>query len=239
MSNPTIVGHRGAAGLAPENSIAAFRLAYSIGVRWFELDVRLTRDGVPVVLHDPTVDRTTSGTGSVAALSLAELQSLVIDDAAACVPTLREALDCLPEDAYWLIELKQTEGQEARLAAAALAALRQARCRDRARVISFAPALLAAVRGQEPELPLGILTARDLEDALASAAAALKGARGCAAILPQAGMITPESVARCRAAGYLVAGWTANSAAAIRRLAAAGVDEIVTDFPDLALRVLG
>src|SRR5262249_36816029 len=73
---PRLIGHRGACGLAPENTVASFRKAADLGVRWVEFDVHLSADGVPVVIHDDTVNRTTSGRGKVAALTLAELQAL-------------------------------------------------------------------------------------------------------------------------------------------------------------------
>src|SRR5438105_7019037 len=73
---PRVIGHRGACGLAPENTIASFREAAELGVRRVEFDVHLSADGIPVVIHDDTVNRTTSGRGAVASLNLAELQAL-------------------------------------------------------------------------------------------------------------------------------------------------------------------
>src|SRR5262249_49277981 len=73
---PRLIGHRGACGLAPENTVASFRKAEELGVRWVEFAVHLSADGVPVVIHDDTVNRTTSGRGKVAALTLTELQAL-------------------------------------------------------------------------------------------------------------------------------------------------------------------
>src|SRR5205823_5593400 len=109
---PIIIGHRGAAGLAPENTVLAFRRAYELGVRTLELDVRLTADRMPAVIHDVTVDRTTNGTGRVHELTLPEIQAL---DAGrrfgveASVPSLAEALTAVPIDARWLIEMKRDE----------------------------------------------------------------------------------------------------------------------------------
>ena len=73
---PRVIGHRGACGLAPENTVASFRKAAELGVKWVEFDVHLTADGIPVVIHDHTVNRTTTGRGKVAALTLRELQTL-------------------------------------------------------------------------------------------------------------------------------------------------------------------
>src|SRR5260370_40028558 len=73
---PRVIGHPGAAGLAPENTVASFRLAAELGVRWVEFDVHLSADGVPVVIHDDTVNPTTTGRGTAPALSRAELDAL-------------------------------------------------------------------------------------------------------------------------------------------------------------------
>src|SRR5687767_7844700 len=98
-----IVGHRGAAGLAPENTLASFRRAWELGADIVELDVHLTTDGQVIALHDATLDRTTSGTGPVAVLTLAEVQSLdagsqfAPEFAGERVPTLAEVLGSPPD----------------------------------------------------------------------------------------------------------------------------------------------
>jgi len=121
-----VIGHRGAAGLAPENTIAGFELAAGLGVDAFELDVRLTADGAPVVLHDETIDRTTDRIGPVGAITLADLRSA---DAGARftpdggrtfpfrgrdvrVPTLGEVLWAFPAMPI-LVELKHVSAQDA------------------------------------------------------------------------------------------------------------------------------
>jgi glycerophosphoryl diester phosphodiesterase len=234
---PIIIAHRGASGLAPENTLPAFERAYSLGVRCMELDVRLTRDGWPVVIHDATVDRTTDGSGAVAELALAEIRAL---DAArgwgggAGVPLLAEALGGLPEDTRWLVELKPEERRAAELVEAALAAVAESGCGERVRLISFQASLLGLARERAPGMALGALTARDLAGGLAVAVQ-----YGCEAVLPEVGMIDAEAVTRCRSAGRRIAGWTANTVAQIARLAALGVDEIITNFPDVALQELG
>ena len=82
---PLAIAHRGGAAEVPENTLAAFRHALALGIRWFELDVQLSRDGVPVVIHDNTVDRMTNGTGEVGALTFEELRHL---DAGACTSSI-------------------------------------------------------------------------------------------------------------------------------------------------------
>jgi glycerophosphoryl diester phosphodiesterase len=232
----TIVGHRGAAGLAPENTVVAFRRAYELGARTLELDVRLTADGVPVVIHDATVDRTTNGSGRVGDLRLVGIQAL---DAGrrfgipARVPTLAEALGSVPDDTRWFIELKQDEAPPEVAAAEVLRILDGRVGQGRCRLISFSEPLLAAVRGCGTGYRLGVLAARDLDEAL-DAAAQLD----CEAIMLEMGMISEEAVGRCHARRLRLSAWTANSAERVKELARLGVDEITTDYPDLALRAL-
>ncbi|MDW6064895.1 glycerophosphodiester phosphodiesterase family protein [Streptomyces sp. FXJ1.4098] len=92
---PLVYGHRGARADEPENTLRSFRRAHRVGAEGVELDVRVSRDGHLVVIHDATVDRTTDGTGEVAALSLAELRELDAGQGER-IPTLREALDAFP-----------------------------------------------------------------------------------------------------------------------------------------------
>jgi glycerophosphoryl diester phosphodiesterase len=126
LSARPVIAHRGASGSAPENTLAAFELAVRQGADAFELDVRLTADGVPVALHDPTLERTTDGRGPLAALRLADLAGIdagarfTLDRGATFpyraagvrIPTLAEVLRGFPEMAL-LVELKEAAAQEA------------------------------------------------------------------------------------------------------------------------------
>jgi glycerophosphoryl diester phosphodiesterase len=150
------------------------------------------------------------------------------------VPLLAEALGALPDDAFWLVELKPEESRPVELVEAALSAVAEARCGGRARLISFQASLLGLARERSADVALGALAARDLAGALAVAAQ-----HDCEALLLELGMIDAEAVAASRAAGRRVAGWTADTAAQIGRLASLKVDEIITNFPDLALAELG
>jgi len=129
---PRLVGHRGAADLAPENTEASFRKAAALGVPWVEFDVHLSADGVPVVIHDDTVERTTDGKGEVAALTLAELKRL---DAGlwfgapyrgARIPTLEETIMLLGELKLGaVVEIKPSPGHEAATAEATVTMVRE------------------------------------------------------------------------------------------------------------------
>ncbi len=122
-----VYGHRGASAEFPENTLAAFRRALELGVAGIELDVHLSADGVPVVIHDETVDRTTNGEGAVAGLTVAHLRELDAGQGE-YVPTLAEVLDLVGDRVHVDIEVKANAAGEA--------VLREVRGRDTRWVIS-------------------------------------------------------------------------------------------------------
>lgn len=210
------------------------------------MDVRLTADGCAVVLHDATLERTTSGAGRVSERTLAQIQALDAgawfgdDFAGERVPTLAEALGLslpvpLPSGpaARWLIELKRDDAEPARLVECVLTAIAQARAADTARLISFDTALLSEAQRQAPELKRGIIADKDAAWLLDAA-----GRLGCAAVHPHHALVTPGFVAAAHTHGWIVNAWTVNDATTVARMAAFGVDEITSDFPDLVLAEL-
>jgi len=112
---PAIVAHRGASSSRPENTIPSFEEAVRLGAGIVEFDVRLSRDGVAVVMHDPTVDRTTEGTGAVHELTASELSSLNAgtETEPTPVPTLAEVLACVSGRAAIAVEIKNIPGEPA------------------------------------------------------------------------------------------------------------------------------
>ena len=166
MRLPKVIGHRGAAALAPENTLAGLRLAAALGARCVEFDTKLTADGRCIVFHDETLERTTDGRGRVAATRYDDLAGL---DAGAWfdvrfagerVPSLDAALDTLfALDLAADIEIKACPGRESetgRAVAGAIAA-RWPAGRPAPLVTSFAPESLLAVRATAPALPIGLL----------------------------------------------------------------------------------
>lgn len=161
-----VQAHRGASAVAPENTVAAFRAAAEQGARWVELDVALTADGTLVVIHDGSVDRTTSGAGSLGALNYADLRRL---DAGSWfgsafvgepVPTLEEALKALGELGLGAnVEIKQHKHHRSleQLTTAVQAALRTRTPDTRIMISSFDPQALAAMHRLEPELEMAML----------------------------------------------------------------------------------
>lgn len=237
-----MVAHRGASGLAPENTLAAFRLAIELGASAVECDVHLSADGAPVVIHDARVDRTTSGQGEVAALTLAELRQI---DAGGWfgpafhgerLPTLEEALDVCAGHARLFVELKAGGG--APLVDAALRALNGAPGTAVA-VISFDEEIVRLVAARRPDLPVGWLVSAD-HAARRGPDGALQAATdaGAGFIAPHHDAATPAFIAAAHAVGLPVSVWTVDDPEAIARLAGAGVDAITTNRPDVALRVL-
>ena len=235
---PLVVAHRGASAEAPENTLAAFRLALEQGAAVVECDVHLSADGVPVVIHDATVDRTTDGTGDVASLTLAQLKALDAGKSKGArfagerIPTLDETLALCAGRSRVFVELKRGGG--APLVEAALAAIGRAPCE--VAVISFGPEEVAAVARARPDLSLGFLVGK-AHVSERGAAGALDVTRELAAgfISPQHETVDAAFVAAARAAHLPVSVWTVDDPERMRVLANLGIDALTTNRPQVAL----
>jgi glycerophosphoryl diester phosphodiesterase len=236
---PAVIGHRGAARRAPENTLAGLRRARELGCTWVEFDVRLTADGVLVLCHDARLDRTTDGSGLISERSFAAIRGC---DAGRRfgpaftgepVPTLDEALSLTAELRLGAnIEIKADRGREYATAAAVAATLLAAggqRCA--VLVSSFLIPAIAAMRALAPEVPRGVLFRlvpgnwRDLAQRL-----------GCAVIGADHRRLRSRRIAQIRAAGYQFAAYTVNDAARSRLLYRWGVTSVFSDAPDIILR---
>ena len=235
---PFWIAHRGAGRLAPENTLAAFRLGARHGWRMFECDARLSADGVPFLLHDDTLERTTSGRGVAGALPWGELARL---DAGAWhsrahagepLPTLENvARFCLANRYLLDIELKPTPGTEERTgrAVAELAArLWPAGTSAPPLLTSFAPDALRGAQAAAPHLPRGLLLDA-LRDGWLDTARQLR----CVAIVCHHALWDAALVAQVKAAGWRALSYTVNDEWAAERLIRLGTDGIVTDRVDL------
>lgn len=127
MKLPKVIGHRGACGYAPENTLESIKTAAEMGITWVEIDVKLTKDAVPVIFHDETLERTTNGSGNMADITFAELQSLEAGSwyadsfSGIKIPTLEEAIDVILEHKLGLnLEIKPCPGREVETAEATL-----------------------------------------------------------------------------------------------------------------------
>lgn len=231
LNGPTrVIAHRG--GTGPDGTIAGCRRTVAEGVRFLELDVRLTRDGHAVILHDPTVDRTTDGKGPIAELTLAEAKKLdagvKFDRAYAGerIPTVLELLRAVGSGAVILLELKVPQAAEP-----VLQAIQEAEAFDRAVVRSAGRETLRRIRDLDPRVLTGTMGAMPDVDDVDEVVKELK-ALGVRSFTPQTGRpVIRPLVDRFHAAGIAVWGTNTNDEAQWRRLLDAGVDGIITDRP--------
>lgn len=236
---PAVIGHRGAAARAPENTLAGFRRAKALGCAWVEFDARLTGDGALVLCHDPTLDRTTDGAGLVSAQPLAIIQRCDAGRrfgptfSGERVPTLDEALGLCAELGLGAnIEIKADPGRQYATAAAVAGTLQRMHGRlPDLLVSSFDPWALAALRARNPDVPLGQLF-RGVRRNWAKRAARL----GCVVIGANHHRLRPRRVAEIRAAGCQIAAYTVNDPARARRLYRWGVTSVFSDAPDIILQ---
>jgi glycerophosphoryl diester phosphodiesterase len=220
---PLLIAHRGAAAEAPENTLAAFARALALGVDGIELDVQVTRDGVPVVFHDPTLARLTGRRRALAALVLADLRAVRIGGQR--VPTLAEVLALVRGRAMVQIELK---------AAAALVpvvrAVRRARASRHVILASFDAAVLVAARALAPGISRMLICQEGTTEVLTPVLARLAAA---GVSVDHRAIRAPGFVAALQRRHYRVWCWTVNRPSAMLRLATWGVDAILSDDPAL------
>ncbi|MEX2648205.1 MAG: glycerophosphodiester phosphodiesterase [Alphaproteobacteria bacterium] len=240
---PRVIGHRGAARLAPENTLAGLRKAKAEGATWVEFDVKLTADGIPIVLHDDTLERTTNGTGPVARLTLAEIARLDAGSwwgpafAGERVPTLETALATLAELGLGAnVELKPCPGREietGRVVGAFLARAWPAALPPPL-LSSFSPEALEAAREVAPGIARGMLVhdRRAEWQILARRVDAVS-------VHTWRDFVTPDFAGAIRAAGYELLVYVVNDAAEARRLFALGVAAVFADAPGWILAATG
>jgi glycerophosphoryl diester phosphodiesterase len=243
-----VIGHRGASGHAPEHTFASWDRALELGVDYIEQDLQMTSDGELVVMHDATLDRTTSGSGDVIARSLAEIKEL---DAGSWfdprfhgerVPSLREVFERYGTRANYYIETKTPEdapGMEEKL----LALISEFGLRDAAvekwqvLIQSFSRPSLLKIKEMDDALPLIQLIGKDYSSARIQKQ--LADIHGYAAgIGPARTSVDQALVDAAHAHGLVVHPYTVNDESEMRRLIALGVDGMFTDFPDRLNRLL-
>ncbi len=238
-SRPLVFGHRGASRSAPENTLASFEAAAAAGADGIELDVHLTADGVPVVIHNARVETTTSGTGRVSELPLAYLKSL---DAGACfgpgwagerVPTLEEVLLAYGHRLLINIELKPQPRHQAGLERAVMALVVGMKLQERVLVSSFKPYALHQARSIAPEVPCGLLYSP-----FSVANLLLAPVTPFEALHPHYWLVNRWFVAVAHRMGSKVVVWTVDDTALTLRLAEWGVDVLITNDPVSSVRLL-
>lgn len=250
---PRLFAHRGGARIAPENTIEAFAAGLEAGADRLEMDVHATRDGHVVVLHDPTVDRTTDGHGPVRDLTLAELHRL---DAGARfagdagdfpyrgrgvrVPTLAAVLEAFP-GVPLNIEIKQDEPA---IEHAVLEVLDRFSARAQVLLAAEEARIMARIRAAAPDVLTSFSAGDVLEWVTAWQGGTLDAYRppGIALQIPPSfgdvQLVTAESVAIAHGMGLEVHVWTIDDPAEMAALLDLGVDALMTDVPPLAVRLL-
>jgi glycerophosphoryl diester phosphodiesterase len=238
---PKVIGHRGCAQRAPENTLAGFRKAAALGCRFVELDARLTLEGEAVVFHDPTLERTTDGTGPVGATPLADLRAR---DAGSHfdpsyrgerIPTLSEALGLLRELGLGVdVELKADVGRERALAEAVARAIERVWPRDLPLLAtSFSSLAIEALARQAPEIPRGYLV-----EALPPDWRARVSQLGAVAAIVDHKMLAADAVGAVKRVGVPLLAYTVNHASRAAELFAWGVDAVFSDLPDALIETL-
>ena len=251
---PLIIGHRGASAVAPENTLAAFKRAIQVGADGVEFDVRLASDGVPVVIHDETLQRTALVQKRVADISAAELQQVNVGSwfsrsrkastdefAAEGVPTLQQLFELFASSpALLYLEMKCDPSQRAQLAAACCGFLRDSSLRQRVIVECFDLAAIEEVKRIDP----GIRTAALFQPTLSRPHSMLMGQRlvdhakaaGADEIALHHKLASHRVVDKAKLAGLQVVVWTVDDPTWIQRAQRSGIVALITNDPDTMLR---
>ena len=241
LPSPLILCHRGAKNYAPENTLAAFKIALELEADGFELDTQLTSDGHVVVFHDKTVDRTTNGHGKLFKLSLAELRELDVGSffsdefRGEKIPTLDEVFEAIGKRAIINVELKNFSTPFDNLTEKVCEAVRYHGMQKNIIFSSFLPWNLKKAARLLPEVPRGLITAKDWRGVWGRSFGFNFGDYD--ALHPYLGNVTAQQVHRVHKLKRRINVWTVNREEDMRRLFNWGVDGILTDEPQLAVRV--
>ncbi|WNC15603.1 glycerophosphodiester phosphodiesterase [Brevibacillus brevis] len=236
------IAHRGASGYAPENTMAAFRKAVKMKADYIELDVQATKDGKLVVIHDTTVDRTTDGTGKVGSFTWDELRQLDAGSffgpefAGERIPSFEEVLDEFRGKTGILIELKSPElypGIEEKVADALAERNLDKPANEKIIVQSFNFDSMKTFHKLLPKVPIGVLTSNkeDLTDEKLAEFAVYSDY-----VNPTQKLVTKDLVDRIHDLGMQISVWTVRKPEEVEPLLKAGVDDIITDYPDYVPR---
>lgn len=214
------IGHRGAKGYEPENTLGSFQKAIELQVEGIELDVHLSADNQLVVIHDATINRTTNGKGSVKNHTAAELQKHQI-------PTLANVFDLVDKRCWINVELKG-KGTVKPVVELIEKYIREKNwAYDQFIISSFKWGFLEEVAALNPNIPIGVLTETDLDSAI-TFAKKIKAK----AIHPDFTLLTQDNTAALQKQGFLVFPWTVNERNDIQKIKTYQVNGIITDFPD-------
>ena len=232
---PLVIAHRTTMGHAPENTLLGIRTALEMGCDGVEIDVQLSADGVPVLMHDDLLERTTNGSGRVLDTSLADLRRLDAGQGES-IPTLREALELIAGRFLFVIELKVSPGDDApALCDAVLAEVERAEALPWVWFWSFDPGTVIALAERAPE------GRRIAQNCLAPTAEVWRIAaeHGIDGVSMHSTGLSAETIAVCRARELAAFVWTVNEPADIERCVELGATGIVGDYPERIQAALG
>jgi glycerophosphoryl diester phosphodiesterase len=232
MANPLVIGHACAGGEAPANTLAGVRACLDAGAEGMEIDVQLCADGIPVLMHDETVDRTTNLTGAVRTLSLDALQRANAGDGEP-VPTLDQVLELVDGRLTVMCELKATPGEpdyDQRLVDAVLAAIEQHNAVTWTAIHSFNPDMVDRARKTQPRVSGTIISGNVEGEQVDRLLGALLKRNG-QAVSVQHPCIERALVIKAKRRQITVWAWTADDEPDWARLIAAGIDGIITNVP--------
>jgi glycerophosphoryl diester phosphodiesterase len=244
MSTPTsdrplVIAHRGASAEAPENSLSAFVLAEQVGADAIELDVHLTADGAMVVMHDDTVDATTNGHGAIAKMTLEQVRQLRLRPRKGSLPaqpepppTLNEVIEQFRGHLVLInVEIKLSKTPE--LAEAVARLIEQSGAVEQVLISSFDTAVLTYLQDRHAALRRALLFPPSAMSGLMAGTGWITGAAlmGCEAIHPHWRLASLRAVERAHELGLNVNAWTLDDQATVRRLAAQGIDGVITNDP--------
>ena len=240
-SIPKVIGHRGAAGHAPENTLASIKKAGDLGVGWVEFDTKITEDGVAIVFHDDKLERITGVKGEVANTALKDIQTFEVgawfgeDFAGERVPTLLQAIQVLADLGLGAnIEIKPSPDLARETGRAVAAVLNRAwpETLPKPLISSFEAQTLEATREIAPDLARALLVFK-----IPRNWQALVESLDCAALHAQAKHLTAAKVRAVLDAGYALRAFTVNESAEAEKLFGWGVDAVISDFPDRLLPI--
>ncbi|MDA8441961.1 MAG: glycerophosphodiester phosphodiesterase [Peptococcaceae bacterium] len=234
MSELIVIGHRGAASLAPENTLPSFDVAQKLNVQMIELDVHMSKDMQLIVIHDETLNRTTSGRGPVGAHTLAQLKTLDAgvwfkpEFRGSKIPTLEEVYAALPKHIGINVEIKTDVTHYPGIEAKVLNVVQKFHALHRTIVSSFNWESLTLMHRLEPKLKLGILM-HHLEGKVWPMA----GLIHAFSLHPPQRLVSSNFVWQAHSWGYKVYPWVVNDPGRVLKLGAMGVDGVITDCPQI------
>ena len=226
MNKIDIIGHRGAKGYLPENTLSSFQKAMELNCDGIELDVHLSVDGEIIVIHDETVDRTTNGNGIVSEMSLSEIKALRIEGKHQ-IPTLAEVFELVNKKCFINIELKSESTVEPVIKLIEKYVSEKGWNYKHFLVSAFEWNHLKKIHHINPKIKLGVLTETDLHLAIAFAETIKADS-----VHPDFHLLTAENTRQMQQKGFKVFPWTVNEPSDIQKIKSFKPNGIITDFPD-------